>query len=175
MQPLLCLFRSLKRSGCPQHHSCYHAIYGHQPGRNFLAMKLAARPELPQLQDTAVGEAERQRGERELASLLRFSGASVFNPHPALAASSSAAVRDLVAGLDDATLVLAQEAAAASRWEAEELQLPGYVDATALMPFGEVPPRILREDRFEGGVDTHLNAMAELSATVAGAEGKSKL
>ena len=47
--------------------------------------------------------------------------------------------------------------------------------ATALMPFGEVPPRILREDRFEGGVDTHLNAMAELSATVAGAEGKSKL
>ena len=43
------------------------------------------------------------------------------------------------------------------------------------MPFGEVPPRILREDRFEGGVDTHLNAMAELSATVAEAEGKSKL
>ena len=138
-------------------------------------MKLAARPELPQLQDTAVGEAERQRGERELASLLRFSGASVFDPHPALAASSSAAVRDLVAGLDDATLALAQEAAAASRWEAEELQLPGYVDATALMPFGEVPPRILREDRFEGGVDTHLNAMAELSATIAEAEGKSKL
>ena len=124
------------------------------------------------VQDTAVGEAERQR---ELASLLRFSGASVFDPHPALAASSSAAVRDLVAGLDDATLALAQEAAAASRWEAEELQLPGYVDATALMPFGEVPPRILRKDRFEGGVDTHLNAMAELSATIAEAEGKSKL
>eukprot|EP01046_Picozoa_sp_COSAG06_P035811 COSAG06_NODE_3887_length_4803_cov_2.841199_5_plen_298_part_00 len=156
------------------HHSIYHAVYGHQPGRTFLAMKLAARPELP-LQGAAMGEAERKRGERELASLLRFSGSSVFSPHSALVTSSSAAVRDLVAGLDLATLALAQQAAAASRWEAEELQLPGYVDATALMPFGDVPPRIMREDRFDGGVDTHLNAMAELSAQVGEPEGKSKL
>ena len=53
--------------------------------------------------------------------------------------------------------------------------LPGYVDATALMPFGQVPPQILREDRLEGGVNTHLNAMAELSATVAEADGESTL
>ena len=42
----------------------------------------------------------------------------------------------------------------------EMLRLPGYTDGTnQLMPFGT------QQQRFEGGVDTHLQDMAELIAS----------
>jgi hypothetical protein len=96
---------------------------------------------------------------------VRFSGDEVFSPHPALVNSTSAAVRDLVAGLDERMHAQALEAAGACSWEAQVLRLPGYVDGTKLMPFGTEQAQ--QAARFEGGVDTHLQDMAELAASPA--------
>ena len=49
--------------------------------------------------------------------------------------------------------------------EAQVLRLPGYVDGTKLMPFGTEQAQ--QAARFEGGVDTHLQDMAELAASPA--------
>ena len=65
------------------HQSCFHAVYGHQPGRTYIAMKFAARP----------------RTDEELACLGNR-GAYAFEPHPNLElASAHPAVRNMVRGL----------------------------------------------------------------------------
>jgi hypothetical protein len=116
------------------HHSCYHGVYGHQARRAFFAMKFASSAphrDSPAMKARPRGDAA---ADRELASLLRFSGEAPFNPHPVLAANPSPAVRALV--MDAPSLAKAREAAARLPFEAEQLGLPGYVDQTQLMPFG---------------------------------------
>ena len=106
------------------HHSCYHAVYGHQQKRTFFAIKFASSP------------VEGEEGAAELASLLRFSGEAAWAPAPVLAEHPAPAVRALVAGMDAQSLARARQAAATLPFEAEELELPGYIDETQLMPFG---------------------------------------
>ena len=64
--------------------SCYHAVYGHQPNRTYIALKFAARP----------------RTDEELAC-LQNRGAYAFQPHAALESHANPAVRQMVAGLRD--------------------------------------------------------------------------
>ena len=81
--------------------SCYHAVYGHQPNRTYIALKFAARP----------------RTDEELAC-LQNRGAYAFQPHATLESHANPAVRQMVAGLRD----LAGAAQATTMVKAAEIQ-----------------------------------------------------
>ncbi len=64
------------------HHSLFHAVYGKQPGRRYIALKFAARPTT----------------DEHLKSMQKYA-AGAFDPHERFLNSDAPRVRAMVSGL----------------------------------------------------------------------------